>query len=136
MEKLRAFYWEGEKDSKASQTGKQLQIVVIFARTQEEAVQLFYEKEGGEGNTIRECLDELLEFSEPVELSPGMGELALTMLSWHNNAQKMFYEKDQKHTPTLVNKLYRYTPGRILYMLAKTEETKKKPIKPIELEDL
>ena len=134
---MKAFYWEGERDTPS---GKQLQIVVIFAKTQEEAIQFFYKKEGGEGNTIKEALDELLEFSEPLELSPGMGELALTMLAWHNNAQKMFYEKDSKHTPTLVNKLYRYTPGRLLYMLCKTEEMKeqKKPkeVKKVYLDDL
>lgn len=73
---MKAFYWEGEKDTSS---GKQLQIVVIFAKTQEEALEFFYKKES-ETSTIRECLDELLEFSMPLELSPGMGELALTML--------------------------------------------------------
>ncbi len=143
MEKLRAFYWEGEKNSKVSQTGKQLQIVVIFAKTQEEAVQFFYEKEGGEGNTIRECLDELLEFTEPVELSLGMAEIAATLLWTFHSSSKLYYEEHLKKQgiasdPTNIHKLYRYTPGRILYMLAKTEEAKKKPkeVKVIDIDDL
>lgn len=138
--KIKAFYWEGEVENKHSQTGKQLQIVVIFAHTLEYALEWFYKKERCEGNAIRERLNDLLEFTTPIELSSGMTEIALTLLYAYHISQKIECEKgvNENGVGMSIHKFYRYTPSRILYMLARTDETKKKQkaVKTIELDEL
>lgn len=117
----KAFLWEG---SRFHNGYDQMLILVVFAETKEEALKLFLEKESDKSKT-REAFAELTEWTEPVELSPALTEINKTLL-FHSQCTEDFTHVHDTREGHSSRKLYRYTPGRIIYILAKIQHTKEK----------
>lgn len=119
----KAFMWEGVEPQ-----SKQLQILIVFAESKNKALDMFYAKES-EKSTIRRriqwMLDEYIQ-EEVDELSPAMTEVAKILL----------YSQSVNDGPLDKTKMYKFTPERLLYILADKQKQEKVEIDDLDLEEL
>lgn len=110
----------------------QVQSIFLFSDTQENAIKMFNESEPEtphlKFSTIRTITAGTLEFTEPVVLSEGLAEIVKMLLYTKRYVEGMSEETDNRQGKN-TTKLYRYSPTRLIYILAKHSETKDKPKK-------
>jgi len=123
------FHWEDVVKQKGKED--QVQSVFLFSDTVENAIKMFEKKES-EASTIRKALWDTIQLNEPVCLSESLEEVVRLLLYSKTYVDGMYEETDLRKTDGKSSKLYRFTPRKILYILAMHAETKEKP-KKVEL---
>ena len=113
---------------------EQVQSIFLFSDTAENAIKMFNSKEP-ELSSIRKAVEGTMEFNEPTILSEGLAELVKMLLYTKAYVENTFVETDLRTTTESTSKFYRFTPGRLIYILAKHSETKDK-VKKVAVDSL
>jgi len=110
----------------------QLQAIYVFASDEENAKQIFLTREDSKSRIREACLDTINK--KPICLSDAVKEMAKMMLFSH-----MYFDESNRETDFINGfyKMYKFTPLRILYIIAeKQKEIKQEKKKVIITDDL